>query len=428
MPDPYAMSLQLQHYSSIAGEVRIPGSKSLTNRALLLAALSRGSTRIGGALHSEDTALMRSALSRLGVAVDDTEDVTIVHGCGGPLSSHPARIELNLGLAGTAFRPLTAVLAAGCGHYLLDGSKRMRERPIAPLVDALRGLGASIRYLGADGYPPLEIQASRLKGGHVSLAGDLSSQFLSSLLLAAPLASGPVIIKVPGEQVSKPYIDMTIRLMADFGVQVTRDGYKRYEIHPNQYLSKGVHEIEADASSASYFLAAGAIAGDELRILNLAKQSLQGDAGFVAVLEQMGASISSQGQATVISHAPLRGIDVDLNHMPDAAMTLAVTALYAKGATRIRGIGNWRIKETDRLAAMQNELIKLGAHVVVSDDVINIRPPERLKPARIQTYGDHRMAMCFSLACFGTQVEIEDPDVVVKTFPDYFEEFKKRLR
>lgn len=370
---------------------------------------------------------MRAALLGLGVGLQDRKDVALVKGLGGPLSTQQARLNLNLGLAGTAFRPLTAALAAGSGHYVLDGTQRMRERPIAPLVDALRGLGANIRYLAHDGYPPFEMNARGLKGGRVSLAGGLSSQFLSSLLLAAPLASGPVAIEVPGQQVSKPYIDMTILLMADFGVQVARDGYKRYEIHPSEYTSKGDYEIEADTSSASYFLAAGAIAGDGLRILNLAKQSLQGDAGFAAVLERMGARVLSQGQATVVSRAPLRGINVDLNHMPDAAMTLAVTALFAKGPTRIRGIGNWRIKETDRLAAMRNELVKLGAHVVTSDDMIEIRPPDRLEPACIKTYGDHRMAMCFSLACFGTQVGIEDPEVVAKTFPDYFDVFRECL-
>ncbi len=426
--NPSTMSLHLSQYSSIAGEVRIPGSKSLTNRALLLAALCRGRTRIRGALKSEDTDLMREALKRLGVEIDVQGEITSVTGRQGALGTADADLTLDLGLAGTAFRPLTAALTTGQGHYVLDGTQRMRERPIAPLVDALVGLGANIHYLGAEGYPPLDVVATGLKGGRVRLPGDLSSQYLSSLMITAPLASDRVVIEVPGDQVSKPYVDMTVRLMRDFGVEVRRDGYKRYEIQPGAYVSPGEYEIEADASSASYFLAAGAIAGNGLRISNLSRQSLQGDAGFAEVMQRMGARITSQGHATLVSRAPLRGIDVDLNHMPDAAMTLAVAALFADGPTRIRGIANWRIKETDRLEAMRTELAKLGAEVSVSDDAIEVRPPARLQPAHIETYGDHRMAMCFSLACFGTQVEIAHPDVVAKTFPDYFERFTGLLR
>lgn len=422
------MSLQLSRRSAICGEIRIPGSKSLTNRALLLAALSEGTTLIRGALRSEDTDLMRDALTQMGVEINEDAESLMVVGNRGSLGSESDHQRLYLGLAGTAYRPLTAALAAGKGIYELDCSMRMRERPIAPLVDALRTLGAMIEYLDNDGYPPVRVTGGGIEGGVAVVPGELSSQYLSSLLLAAPLARNEVLIEVPTEQVSKPYVDMTLSLMADFGVSVEREAYKRYSVRPSIYMSPGVYEIEADASSASYFLAAGAIAGEDLRITNLASESVQGDAAFVEILRQMGADISTDSQGTLVKRAPLCGVDVDLNHMPDAAMTLAVTALFAKGTTRIGGIGNWRIKESDRLEAMRTELTKLGAAVKVGEDSIEIQPPDSLRQARIRTYGDHRMAMCFSLACFGSQIEIEHPEVVSKTFPDYFEVFTGLLR
>ena len=421
------MSLQLAKHATISGEVRIPGSKSLTNRALLLAALSEGTTLIRGALRSEDTDLMRSALTELGVELNESAESLTVIGNNRVLGREGDERRLYLGLAGTAYRPLTAALAAGNGVYELDCSIRMRERPIAPLVDALRTLGASIEYLDSQGYPRVRVAGGRLEGGAVELPGELSSQYLSSLLLVAPLARENVVIEVPGEQVSKPYVDMTIRLMEKFGVSLEREAYRRYLIGPGTYVSPGTYDIEADASSASYFLAAGAIAGEQLRITNLAKESLQGDSGFVDTLRQMGAHIVSDSSGTTVNRARLKGLDVDLNHMPDAAMTLAVAALFAKSPTRISGIGNWRIKESDRLEAMRSELTKLGAHVRVKEDSIEIQPPERLNQARIQTYGDHRMAMCFSLACFGSDVEIEDPEVVGKTFPEFFKVFEQLL-
>ena len=421
------MSLHLAKHATISGEIRIPGSKSLTNRALLLAALSEGTTLIRGALRSEDTDLMRSALTELGVELNEDADSLTVVGNNGVLGREGDDRRLYLGLAGTAYRPLTAALAAGDGVYELDCSMRMRERPIAPLVDALRTLGASIEYLDSKGYPRVRVTGGRLEGGVVEVPGELSSQYISSLLLVTPLAHEDVVIEVPGEQVSKPYVDMTIRLMEKFGVSVEREAFRRFSVRPGTYVSPGTYDIEADASSASYFLAAGAIAGEQLRITNLAKESLQGDSGFVDTLRQMGADIVSDTNGTTVNRAPLRGLDVDLNHMPDAAMTLAVAALFAKGPTRISGIGNWRIKESDRLEAMRAELTKLGAHVRVDENSIEIQPPERLNRARIQTYGDHRMAMCFSLACFGSDVEIGDPEVVGKTFPGFFQSFEQLL-
>ena len=422
------MSFRLPQHARISGEVRVPGSKSLTNRALLLAALASGNTRIHGALNSEDTHLMRTALLQLGVGIDDEGDALVVHGQGGALGGKGASETLYLGLAGTAYRPLTAALTLAEGDHRLEGSARMRERPIAPLVDALRSLGATISYLESEGFPPVRVQGGGLAGGHAVMPGELSSQFLTSLLIAAPGAGGAVHISVPGEQVSKPYIDMTIKLMADFGVRVERDGYLYYLVRPSAYVSPGDYEIEADASSASYFLAAGAIAGKHLRLTNALAGSVQGDAAFADSLRAMGAQIVTDERGTVVSGSPLKGVDLDLNHMPDAAMTLAVTALFASGTTRIRGISTWRIKETDRLEAMRRELSKLGAKVTATDDSIEITPPKQLRPARIETYGDHRMAMCFSLASFGTEVEIENPQVVEKTFPDYFDVFGRLVR
>ena len=417
------MSLKLPQHSGISGEVRIPGSKSLTNRSLLLAALAEGDTRLYGALDSQDTQLMRDALTQLGVAIEVAEDSLLVRGCGGSLGTAGDSKRLYLGLAGTAYRPLAAALCLGEGGYVLEGSARMRERPIAPLVDALTALGAKIHYLERQGYPPIQVNGGGLDGGVAVLPGDLSSQFLTSLLIASPLARGDVRIDVPGIQVSKPYIDMTIRMMADFCVEVDRDDYRSYSLRPSRFLSPGKYEIEADASSASYFLAAGAIAGTPLRIANLTADSLQGDTAFADALRAMGAQINADERGTLVSRTELKGVDLDLNHMPDAAMTLAVAALFASASTRIRGVSTWRIKETDRLEAMRTELSKLGAHVKTTDDSIVITPPKQLRPARIKTYGDHRMAMCFSLASFGAPVEIEDPKVVEKTFPDYFDVF-----
>lgn len=417
-------SLTLQPVKSLSGSLHLPGSKSISNRALLLAALADGRTRILNLLDSEDTQLMRRALGILGVAMRQDGDAWLVQGRCGPLVTDARRAELDLGLAGTAIRPLTAALTLGRGAFSLDGVARMRERPIGHLVDALRGLGADISYLGAAGYPPLEIRGCGLTGGRTQLDGSLSSQFLSALLLAAPLAESPVEIGVLGKLVSRPYVDITLNMMAAFGVKVENDNYQRFRAPKAQYRSPGSFLVEGDASSASYFLAAGAIAGSGVRVHGLGRDSMQGDLAFTDALAAMGARVIRHATSVEVAPGPLRGLQADLNQIPDAAMTAAVLALFAQGRTEIRNIGTWRIKETDRLAAMARELRKLGAAVEEGEDYLAIDPPERIKPATIDTYGDHRMAMCFSLAALGgVPVTIKDPNCVAKTFPDYFDRF-----
>ncbi|MYH15367.1 MAG: 3-phosphoshikimate 1-carboxyvinyltransferase [Gammaproteobacteria bacterium] len=416
-------ALTLGPIKSLSGEVRLPGSKSISNRALLLAALARGRTRILNLLDSEDTELMRRALNALGIAVTQDRDAWVVEG-GGPLVTDGRCVELNLGLAGTAMRPLVAALTLGNGEFVLDGTPRMRERPIGPLVDALRALGADLDYAATAGYPPVRIRAGGLAGGEAEIDGSLSSQFLTSVLLAAPLAQRPVTLRVHGGLVSKPYIDITLDLMSRFGAAVHHVGHQRFEVANEGYRSPGECLVEGDASSATYFLAAGAIAGRGVRVEGVGAASIQGDAAFAAVLEAMGARVERSATSVAVKPAPLSGIDADLNHIPDAAMTVAVLALFAKGVTRIGNIANWRVKETDRLSAMAQELRKLGAEVEEGPDYLAIEPPATLRPATIETYGDHRMAMCFSLAALGgVPVTIKNPGCVAKTFPDYFEKF-----
>lgn len=418
-------ALTLQPIKSLSGEVRLPGSKSISNRALLLAAQARGDTRILNLLDSEDTQLMRRALSALGVSLAQQGDAWLVKGVGGPLVRDNRRSELDLGLAGTALRPLTAALALGNGEFVLDGNARMRQRPIGHLVDALNALGADIGYVGKRGYPPVRVHGRGLAGGAARIDGGQSSQFLTSLLLAAPLAKTPVQVQVVGELVSKPYIDITLELMARFGVEARNDGYRRFSVAAGGYRSPGDYLVEGDASSASYFLAAGAIAGEGVQVHGIGRGSIQGDLAFVDVLAAMGAQVQRQATSIRVKPGRLVGVEADLNHIPDAAMTVAVLALFAKGRTCIRNIANWRIKETDRLAAMAAELRKLGAGVEEGADYLTIDPPAHLKSAAIDTYGDHRMAMCFSLAALGgVSVTIKDPNCVAKTFPDYFEKFK----
>ncbi len=419
--------LTLPPIDHLTGTLALPGSKSISNRALLLAALAHGDTRLDNLLRSEDTHFMLSALKQLGVAIDDDGQTCTVTGRGGPLVGAPGQYDLYLGLAGTALRPLTAALTLGSGVFVLDGSARMRERPVADLVDALRPLGARIRYLGADGYPPLEVSGSGLHGGATSIRGGVSSQFLTSLLLAAPLAAGQVTISVEGEQVSKPYLDITMGMMERFGARVRHQHHQRFEVEPGGYRSPGAWLVEGDASSASYFFAAGAVRGPGIRVTGLGAGSVQGDLAFLEVLEAMGARVTREPDSIVVqppADGRLRALDVDLNHIPDAAMTLAVLALFADGETTIRNIANWRVKETDRLAAMASELIKVGARVDEGADHLHIVPPAQCREAAIDTYGDHRMAMCFALvALAGVPVVIRDPGCVAKTFPDFFERF-----
>ncbi len=428
--------LDLPAVISTQGVVRLPGSKSISNRILLLAALAEGVTQVRDLLASDDTARMLDALKALGVPIVQTGNNDYqVQGVGGqfPLRFPVTQADLFLGNAGTALRPLTAVLALMQGHYRLSGVPRMHQRPIGDLVDALRQLGAEITYLGNEGFPPLEINPARIHAGMVTVKGNVSSQFLTGLLLASPL-SAPVTgetltVAVTGELISRPYVELTMALMARFGVQVEHEEWRRFILRGGQrYCSPGEIFVEGDASSASYFLAAGAIGGGPVRVEGVGRGSLQGDVRFAAALEQMGAGITL-GDNWIEACAPqsgrLRAIDLDCNHIPDAAMTLAVVALFADGVTVLRNIASWRVKETDRLAAMAKELRKLGATVEEGADFLRITPPPAQPVAHvaIDTYDDHRMAMCFSLASLGTPVRINDPDCVAKTFPDYFEKF-----
>lgn len=425
-------TLRLEPIDHLTGHLELPGSKSVSNRALLLSALADGTTEVRNLLRSEDTEHMLNALSTLGVALDDAGREVTVTGCGGPLVTRPGHWELYLGLAGTALRPLCAALTLGSGTFVLDGSERMRERPIGDLVDALAPLGARIRYLGEPGFPPVEVTGTGLTGGVTSIRGDVSSQFLTSLLMAAPLAAGPVRIDVIGEQVSKPYLDITLQMMRQFGADVSHDRYQHFDVGIGGYVSPGTYLVEGDASSASYFLAAGAIRGPGIRVSGIGAGSLQGDIAFLDVLEAMGARVEREAEAVSVrppADGVLHAVDLDLNHIPDAAMTLAVLALFARGTTTIRNVANWRVKETDRLAAMATELRKLGAAVAEGPDSISVTPPERPREAEIATYGDHRMAMCFSLvALAGVPVTVQDPDCVAKTFPDYFQRFQALAR
>lgn len=419
--------LHLDPADHLAGELTLPGSKSISNRALLLAALAAGTTRLHNLLSSDDTARMLTALADLGVAIEAYGNDHLVQGRGGPLVSEPGYWALDLGLAGTALRPLAAALTLGNGTFRLDGIARMRERPVADLVDALRPLGARIRYLGNDGYPPIEVTGSGLAGGHTTIRGSVSSQFLTSVLMAAPLARSPVTVEVVGDLVSKPYLDITLHLMRAFGARVVHDDHQIFRVEPGSYRSPGDYLVEGDASSASYFLAAGAIRGPGVRVHGIGADSVQGDLAFLDVLEAMGARVGREARSVTVAppqDGTLRAVDQDLNAIPDAAMTVAVLALFARGTTTIRNIGNWRVKETDRLSAMATELRKVGAIVDEGADRLSVSPPATWQGAAIDTYGDHRMAMCFSLLALGGQgVTIRDPDCVSKTFPDYFQQF-----
>ncbi len=417
-------SLTLQPIKKISGQVNLPGSKSVSNRALLLAALASGTTRLTNLLDSDDIRHMLNALGKLGVSYQLSDDRTqcTVQGLGKPFSVSMCT-ELFLGNAGTAMRPLAAALCLGEGEFILTGEPRMKERPIGHLVNALRQAGANIEYLENPDYPPLKIQATGLNGGTVSIDGSISSQFLTAFLMAAPMASGEVEIQIQGELVSKPYIDITLNIMQQFGVQVINDNYQRFIIADGQHYHapQGDFLVEGDASSASYFLAAGAIRGGEIKVTGIGKHSIQGDIQFADALVKMGADIEWGDDYVIARGSELHGIDMDYNHIPDAAMTIATTALFAKGRSVIRNVYNWRVKETDRLAAMATELKKLGADVEEGKDYLVVNPLQNIQPAAIDTYDDHRIAMCFSLAALGnTAITINDPGCTSKTFPDYF--------
>jgi 3-phosphoshikimate 1-carboxyvinyltransferase len=426
-------ALYLPPASGASGVVRLPGSKSISNRVLLLAALAQGATDVQGMLDADDTRVMRDALSTLGGRFSGAR----VEGVGGVFPVK--RADLFLGNAGTAFRPLTAVLAVSGGEYRLSGVPRMHERPIGDLVDALRGIGARIDYRGAAGYPPLEIHPGQIAlHGPVVVSGATSSQFLTALLLALPLVdsasrgSGAAAhVHVDGELISKPYVDVTINVMRRFGVAVERTAWTSFAIPPGPYRSPGRILVEGDASAASYFLAAGAIGGGPVRVEGVGRDSIQGDVRFAGVLEAMGARVTlGDDWIECASGGPLVAFDLDLNHIPDAAMTAAVLALFADGPSTIRNVASWRVKETDRLTAMATELRKLGAEVEEGADYVRIVPPPQLQAdVSIDTYDDHRMAMSFALAALGgVGVRINDPQCVAKTFPQYFEAFETILQ
>jgi len=433
-------SLDLAPVRRASGRLRLPGSKSISNRTLLLAALARGTTDLVSLLDSDDTRVMREALGVLGVAVVPQESVEHVHVTGiGNAAGFPAkRADLFLGNAGTAFRPLTAALALCDGRYVLSGVPRMHERPIGDLVDALAQAGADIAYRGNAGFPPLAIGPRRGPGNAtLRVRGDVSSQFLSALLIAMGWRGEGTRIEVEGSLISKPYVELTLGLMRRFGLEVAREGWSAFAMPKGGgYASPGRLDVEGDASSASYFLAAGALGGGPVRVEGVGSESLQGDVQFARVLEKMGARITMGPNWIEASGGPkLTGIDFDANLIPDAAMTAAVLALFAEGPTRIRNIASWRVKETDRISAMATELRKFGATVEEGADYVAITPPlasyfSRLaSPVAVDTYDDHRMAMCFSLAAFGPlPVRINDPKCVSKTFPDYFDEFRRLAR
>ncbi|EGA8860122.1 3-phosphoshikimate 1-carboxyvinyltransferase [Salmonella enterica subsp. enterica serovar Orion] len=420
-------SLTLQPIARVDGAINLPGSKSVSNRALLLAALACGKTVLTNLLDSDDVRHMLNALSALGINYTLSADRTRcdITGNGGALRA-PGALELFLGNAGTAMRPLAAALCLGQNEIVLTGEPRMKERPIGHLVDSLRQGGANIDYLEQENYPPLRLRGG-FTGGDIEVDGSVSSQFLTALLMTAPLAPKDTIIRVKGELVSKPYIDITLNLMKTFGVEIANHHYQQFVVKGGQqYHSPGHYLVEGDASSASYFLAAGAIKGGTVKVTGIGRKSMQGDIRFADVLEKMGATITWGDDFIACTRGELHAIDMDMNHIPDAAMTIATTALFAKGTTTLRNIYNWRVKETDRLFAMATELRKVGAEVEEGHDYIRITPPAKLQHADIGTYNDHRMAMCFSLVALSdTPVTILDPKCTAKTFPDYFEQLAR---
>lgn len=425
-------SLQLQGFTQCSGEVTLPGSKSIGNRALLMAALvASGSTALTNMLRSDDTERMLEALRALGVTIemDPSQPTSMrVHGCGGVWPSAPQ--QLQLGNAGTALRPLTAVLSATLTEpVLVTGDQRMQQRPIAALVESLVAAGAQIDYVGQPGYPPLRLGGG-LAAGQVSIDGSASSQYVSALLMALPLLAQDSLLKLTGTVVSWPYIELTLAMLQRFGIQVHRVCEQEFLIPGGQrYQSPGQYWVEGDASAASYWLAAAAIGGGPLRVHGVGRASIQGDVAFANYLATMGAEVDIAEQWIDIQGAPLKALDADLNAIPDAAMTFATLALFARGTTHIRNVANWRIKESDRLHAMATELRKLGAEVVERADSLQITPPQQLQHAYIDTYDDHRIAMSFALLGFSaTGVTIIDPDCCRKTYPDFFQVFQQRCR
>lgn len=422
--------LEIPALQKIQGSLRIPGSKSITNRAFLLAALAKGETRLHRLLWSDDTRYMAESLEKLGVpSLRFSEDHTeaVIGGCG-KFSSKSA--DLFVGNSGTSIRFLTAAAALGHGEFTLSGIARMKERPIRDLVTALGQVGAQIDYLESPGFPPIALHANGLSGGTLHIRGNISSQYLTAILLAAPCMEKSLTIIVDGELISKPYVSMTLKMMEAFGAQVENRGFQEFAVRNSGYRSPGDYTVEGDASSATYALAAAAISGGPVRLYGIDRKSIQGDVRFTEVLEKMGAKISF-GNGFVESSKntyPLKAIDTDLSAIPDAAMTVAVLCLFADGKSTLRGIKSWRVKETDRIQAMATELRKTGANVSDTDDSLTITPPEKFIPATFETYNDHRMAMCLSLAAFGIpetkRIRILDPLCVEKTYPGYWKDLE----
>lgn len=404
--------------------VRVPGSKSLTNRALLIAALANGTTCLTNALFSDDSRYFAKALQTLGfdVRLDEASHEMMVTGLGGKISVSKA--ELFIGNAGTAARFLTAFLTLGNGEYILDGEARMRERPIQDLIAALQQLGVELK--ATNNCPPVKIYANGLQGGKTKITGNISSQFLSALLMVAPYAKSPIEIEVTTDLNSKPYVDMTIATMRDFGVEIERQGYELFVIQPSFFSPLYSYIIESDASAASYFFAAPAICGGTVRVENISRKSKQGDIAFLDVLQQMGCSIrEGDNFIEVTGNGSLRGVDVDMRDISDMAQTLAAIAPFASSPTTIRGIAFIRAKETDRVHAVCAELTRLGVRVEEHEDGMTIYPCSDIHPATVQTYNDHRMAMAFSLIGLRRKgITIENPACVSKTFPNFFEVLK----
>ncbi len=420
--------LQLKPIKKLSGEVTLPGSKSLSNRGLLLSALARGATKLNNLLRSDDIEHMVGALRQLAVYLDLSDDWQYcnVEGNGG-LFDPPTDKRFFLGNAGTAIRPLTAIFSLINAEFEIDGDAYMRERPIAHLTDALTQLGAKISFLDKPGYPPFKIEGGSLSGNNISLPGNISSQYLTALLMSLPLRDVDTSVSIIGEQVSKPYLDITLGMMKVFDVIASHQDYERFYIPGNQsYLSPGEYLIEGDASSASYFFAGAAVAGGKVLVKGLGKYSVQGDTQFLDAIEMMGASVTKHNdRIEVASTGKLKGVDLDLNHIPDAALTLAAIAIFADSPTTIRNIYNWRVKETDRMHAMSEGLKRLGARVTTTEDTIKIEPPEKIQSATINPYGDHRIAMSFSLAALSdASITIQDPECTRKTFPNYFDVLK----
>lgn len=418
-------SLFLKPISYVNGTVFLPGSKSISNRVLLISAMAKGTTYLSNLLQSDDTEHMLNALKALGINyyLYSNKKKCCIEGIGQSFQLLQP-ITLFLGNAGTAMRPLLSALSLNKNDVILSGDKRMHERPIQHLVEALKQGGATIEYKKNKGYPPIHTKGGFI-GGNVILNGNISSQFLTSLLISAPLALQDTTIFIKGDLVSKPYIDITLNLIRSFSVNIQHNSYNVFYIKgQQQYKTLGNYAIEGDASSASYFLAAAAIKGGSVKVIGIGAKSIQGDVNFANILQKMGAIINWGDDFISCTRNRLDAIDLDMNHIPDAAMTIAIVALFSKGTTVIRNVYNWRVKETDRLSAMTIELRKIGAIVEEGKDFLSITPPTSFKYSDINTYNDHRMAMCFSLICLsGTGVNIIDPDCTSKTFPSYFKDF-----